>query len=168
MAIQKKVCILGSFAVGKTSLIARFVRHFFSDNYLTTIGVTIETKVVKTAEGKELKLVLWDMAGDDGLSTVSTAFLRGASGYFLVVDGTRHPTWDTALELNQKITQEIGEKPFVILLNKADLEEQWEIKAQLVAEQRQQGRSILYCSAKTGAGVEEAFTQLATKLLEVN
>jgi hypothetical protein len=166
VAIQKKVCILGSFAVGKTSLIARFVRHFFSDNYLTTIGVTIETKVVKISNGKEVKLVLWDMAGNDGLSVVSSAFLRGSAGYFLVVDGTRRPTWDTALELKQKITQEIGKKPFIILLNKADLEEQWEIRTQLVVAQRQQGQNVLYCSAKTGSGVEEAFIELATEILE--
>jgi len=162
--IQKKICMIGDFAVGKTSLVARFVRQTFSDKYLTTIGVKIDTKLINLSQ-EQIKLILWDIAGSDALSTVTASYLRGAAGYFLVVDGTRKPTWDTALNLQQLVNSQIGNKPFILLLNKADLQEQWEINNLDIAEQLQQGRMVIHTSAKTGTGVEEAFTQLATKLL---
>lgn len=162
--IQKKICMIGDFAVGKTSLVARFVRQTFSDKYLTTIGVKIDTKLINLSQ-EQIKLILWDIAGSDALSTVTASYLRGAAGYFLVVDGTRKPTWDTALNLQKLVNSQIGNKPFILLLNKADLQEQWEINNLDIAEQLQQGRMVIHTSAKTGTGVEEAFTQLATKLL---
>lgn len=163
--IQKKICMIGDFAVGKTSLVAQFVRHTFSDKYLTTIGVKIDTKVVELTDEQTVKLILWDIAGSDGITTTTATYLRGAAGYLLVVDGTRKPTWDTALHLQQMVTEQIGKKPFIILLNKADLLEQWEIDIQSVTEQQQQGYIVLKSSAKTGNGVTEAFTQLAMKML---
>lgn len=162
--IQKKICMIGDFAVGKTSLVARFVRQTFSDKYLTTIGVKIDTKLINLSH-EQIKLILWDIAGSDALSTVTTSYLRGAAGYLLVVDGTRKPTWDTALNLQQLVNSQIGNKPFIILLNKADLQEQWEINNLDIAEQLQQGRMVIHTSAKTGTGVEDAFKQLAMKLL---
>lgn len=62
--IQKKICLLGSFSVGKTSLISRYVNSLFSDRYLTTVGVKIDKKQL-TLNGKELSLVIWDIAGED-------------------------------------------------------------------------------------------------------
>ncbi|BAP55927.1 GTP-binding protein [Thioploca ingrica] len=156
--------MIGDFAVGKTSLVARFVRQTFSDKYLTTIGVKIDTKLIDLSQ-EQIKLILWDIAGSDALSTVTASYLRGAAGYFLVVDGTRKPTWDNALNLQELVNSQIGNKPFILLLNKADLQEQWEINNLDIAEQLQQGRMVIHTSAKTGTGVEEAFTQLATKLL---
>ncbi|NJO16951.1 MAG: GTP-binding protein [Thioploca sp.] len=162
--IQKKICMIGDFAVGKTSLVARFVRQTFSDKYLTTIGVKIDTKLINLSQ-QQIKLILWDIAGSDALSTVTASYLRGAAGYLLVVDGTRKPTWDTALNLQELVNSQIGNKPFIFLLNKADLQEQWEINNLDITEQLQQGRAVIHTSAKIGTGVEEAFMQLAMKLL---
>ena len=86
--IQKKICMLGAFAVGKTSLVQRFVKSLFSDRYLTTVGVKIDKKIV-TVGDTEVSLVLWDLAGEDEFQSVQTSYLRGASGYLLVIDGTR-------------------------------------------------------------------------------
>ena len=165
MAIQKKICMIGDFSVGKTSLVARFVRQAFSEKYLTTVGVKIDTKLVKLPEGPEVKLILWDIAGNDTLTTATTSYLRGAAGFLLVVDGTRRPTWDSALNLQKAVTTQIGDKPFVMLLNKADLREQWEIDEQLINEKKQQGWKLLSTSAKTGMNVEETFVELATQML---
>jgi small GTP-binding protein len=156
--------MIGDFAVGKTSLVARFVRQTFSDKYLTTVGVKIDTKMVNVEE-QQVKLILWDIAGADTFTTATASYLRGATGYFLIVDGTRRPTWDSALKLKQAVTEKIGEKPFVILLNKADLTDEWEIEEQLIAAQQQEGWKILRTSAKTGENVEAAFTELATQLI---
>ena len=165
--IQKKICMIGDFSVGKTSLVARYVRQTFSDKYLTTVGVKIDTKLLKLADNREVKMVLWDIAGSDALTTASLSYLRGAAGYLLIVDGTRRPTWDAALKLRAAVTAQIGQKPYILLLNKADLSEQWEISDALVAEQTKLGAVILRSSARTGLGVEEGFMRLAEQMLAV-
>ena len=153
--------MIGDFSVGKTSLVARFVRQTFSDKYLTTVGVKIDTKQVKLPDGREIKFILWDIAGTDALSVTTISYLRGAAGYLLVVDGTRRPTWDSAINLQKAVTEQLGNKPFILLLNKADLKEQWEVE-QASIEAR--GWKFLFTSAKTGLGVEEAFLELAAQL----
>jgi hypothetical protein len=163
--LQKKICMIGDFSVGKTSLVARFVRQAFSEKYLTTVGVKIDTKIVKLPDERQVKLILWDIAGNNALTTTTLSYLRGAAGYLLVVDGTRLPTWHSALNLQQAVTAQIGEKPFVVLLNKADLREQWEVSEQLVEEEVHKGWKLIHTSAKTGMGVEEAFIQLSIQML---
>ncbi|MEN9847919.1 MAG: hypothetical protein RL368_659 [Pseudomonadota bacterium] len=165
VTLQKKICMIGDFAVGKTSLVGRFVRQSFSEKYLTTVGVKIDTKLIKLSEEQEVKLILWDIAGNDALTTTTTSYLRGAAGYILVVDGTRKPTWQSAIQLQAAVTAQTGDKPFACLLNKADLREQWEVTPNLVAPQVEQGWKLIESSAQTGMGVEEAFTWLAWQLL---
>jgi small GTP-binding protein len=157
--------MIGDFSVGKTSLVARFVRQTFSEKYLTTVGVKIDTKLVKLADERDVKLVLWDIAGNDALTTATSSYLRGSAGFFLVIDGTRRPTWNSALTLREAVIKQLGEKPFIMLLNKADLEEQWEIDQSLIDEKAQQGWTLFKTSAKTGMNVEEAFAELATQML---
>ena len=118
--------MLGGFAVGKTSLVARFVTSIFSDKYLTTVGVKIEKKSVQVAN-QQLDLVLWDIYGDDEFQRVRMSYLRGASGYLLVVDPTRKATLETAIALHDSAEKTIGRVPFILVLNKADLIDQWEI-----------------------------------------
>ncbi|WP_040294818.1 Rab family GTPase [Beggiatoa alba] len=161
--LQKKICMIGDFSVGKTSLVARYVHQAFSEKYLTTVGVKIDTKTITLPSG-DIKFILWDIAGADKLTTASMTYLRGAAGYLLVVDGTRLPTWESALNLHQSVMQQIGKKPFLVLLNKADLQAQWEITDALLAPQREQGWQFLETSAKEGLNIEEAFFQLAMQL----
>src|SRR4026209_2201357 len=93
--LQKKICMLGGFGVGKTSLVSRFVTSIFSDTYLTTIGVKIDKKTF-AVDAHEMTLMLWDIYGQDEFQTVRDSYLRGASGYLLVADGTRYATPETA------------------------------------------------------------------------
>jgi small GTP-binding protein len=163
--IQKKICMLGSFSVGKTSLVARFVSSVFSEKYLTTVGVKIDKKTL-TVNGTDVTLMLWDIYGEDDFQKVRMSYLRGAGGYLLVVDGTRRATLDVALALQRTVAEQVGPLPFVLCLNKADLKGQWEIDLDLVAERaRSEGWLVIETSAKLGAGVEEAFSSLATRML---
>jgi small GTP-binding protein len=161
--IQKKICTIGAYAVGKTSLMSRFVHSRFSDNYLTTIGVKIDKKTVPV-DGEEVTLMLWDLAGEDEFLPVRLSFLRGASGYLLVADRTRPATLDTALLIKKRVEDEIGDLPFVLVFNKSDLVEELLIGGREIAGLTAQGFACLETSARTGQGVEEAFLAL-TKMM---
>ncbi len=164
--IQKKVCMIGSFGVGKTSLVARFVRSIFSEKYQTTVGVKIDKKVVEVGD-KQVTLVLWDLAGEDALTTVRPSQLRGASAYVLVVDGLRRSTYDTAIDLQKRVDEAIGPVPFFCMLNKNDLRDRWEVTDSDIEALRAKGWQLLYGSALNGEGVENLFRELTTAILKV-
>lgn len=163
--IQKKICMVGAFATGKTSLVERFVKSIYSTTYHTTVGVKIDKKLVKVGE-QELNLILWDIHGEDEFQKVRMSYLRGSSGYFLVVDGSRRYTLETAFSLQQRVEDAIGKIPFILILNKSDLIDEWEIDDAAMAELSQKNWTVIKGSAKTGLGVEEAFGTLAKKMLE--
>ena len=162
--LQKKICMLGSFAVGKTSLVRRFVESIYSDVYQTTVGVKIDKKNVKVGE-KEVSLVLWDLYGDDDYQKMRWTYLRGASGYLLVADGTRKATLEKAFQLEQKVREEVGVIPFVFVINKSDLIRDWDLDSAIESQMAAEAWSVLRSSAKTGEGVEESFSLLAQKVL---
>lgn len=158
--LQKKVCLLGAFAVGKTSLVRRYVEAIYSDKYLTTVGVQIKKRTVNVAD-QEVNLVIWDLAGEDEFQKVQLSYLRGASGYLLVADGTRRTTLDTAKVLQQRVSDTIGNVPFALLINKSDLQDEWEVDDAALAEFSAAGWQIVKTSAKSGDSVETAFQLLA-------
>ena len=163
--IQKKVCLLGTSGVGKTSLVAQFVHSIFTDKYLTTVGVKIDKKVVALEE-KEVTLVIWDLAGDDDFQRLQTSYLRGTSGFLLVADGTRAITLDQLLELKTRVADSMGSAPFILALNKSDLASQWEIDDARIDSLTNAGWQIIKTSAKAGEHVEEAFADLARRMTE--
>jgi small GTP-binding protein len=164
MTIQKKICMLGGFAVGKTSLVARFVSSIFSEKYLTTVGVKIDKKTVHVGN-QEVTLLLWDIYGQDAFQTVQQSYLRGSAGYILVIDGTRQATLDTANELHKRAVEVVGDVPFVVVLNKSDLASEWQVNERGLWKLAEQGYPIIRTSAKTGANVEETFVKLAGAML---
>jgi len=161
--LQKKICMLGSFAVGKTSLVRRFVESIYSDIYQTTVGVKIDKKNVQV-DGKEVSLVLWDIYGEDDYQKMRWTYLRGASGYLLVADGTRKATLEKAVSLEKRVREEVGAIPFVLVINKSDLIRDWELDPALESQLTAQGWSILRSSAKAGEGVEDSFSLLTRKM----
>jgi len=159
-----KVCIIGDFAVGKTSTVARFVKNEFSEKYLTTVGVKIDTKALETDAG-HVKLIIWDVAGTDRLSDIEFAYLRGSAGVILVADGTRAATVESALRLKADINAQYGDLPFVAMLNKSDLSNEWEIDQDTLAASRSAGVDWIRCSAKSGEGVAAAIEALGKSIL---
>jgi small GTP-binding protein len=162
---SKKVCLLGGFAVGKTSLVERYVYSIFSDTYLSTIGVKISKKAF-SLDGTDTMLILWDMEGEDAYADVNLAYLRGAMGFFVVADGTRKETLETALNLRRAALEITGQAPSCLLINKADIAETWEITEAMLAPLAGQGVNVRRTSAKTGMGVEEAFAGLIREMLK--
>ena len=120
----KKICLLGDFNVGKTSLVRRFVEGKFSDRYLSTVGVKVSRKSVEIRTDKDiswLNLLVWDLEGNTKFKSITPSYLRGASGSIIVADLSRS---DTLKNLNQhlKLFFEINPKgKAIVALNKADL-----------------------------------------------
>ncbi len=163
--IRKKICLLGASAVGKTSLAQRFVKSIYSEKYHTTLGAKIDKKSIDI-DGKEVTLLVWDLQGEDDEFKIRPSFLRGASGFLLVVDLTRHETLVTAFSIYKMIQDSIGGLPFVVLFNKDDLTDSFEVTQDQMDEMKQHGWKMLRTSAKTGENVEIAFRLLATAMLE--
>jgi len=161
---KKKVCLIGDFSVGKTSLVQSYVNQAFSEKYLTTIGVKIDTKMIELGDD-ELKLVLWDVAGRDSLSSINTSYLIGAAGIILVIDGTRKETILGAESLLNSVLENTKKIPHIVFVNKNDLKNEWEFDEDDAKNFESLGWNVFVTSAKTGEGVEEAFIELAKELV---
>ncbi len=162
--MKKKVCMLGTFAVGKTSLVRRYVKGIYSDKYLTTMGAKVDKKTVDI-DGKNIDLLLWDLNGEDRFQALSMDYVQGAAGFLLVIDSTRRSSFEAAHQLRQKVENELGELPFVVVFNKTDLDNPWEHQDREIKQLEENGWTIMYTSAKTGTGVEEIFETLTRKIL---
>ncbi|MGY6631003.1 MAG: Rab family GTPase [Wenzhouxiangella sp.] len=157
-----KVCLLGNFGVGKTSLVARYVRNTFSEKYLTTVGVKVDTKEVELDDG-HYTLVIWDVEGSGSVSPLQAAYLRGADGLLLVADGTREGTLEAALALLEELRSTQPELPAVIAINKLDLLSQWEIRIDDLRSLSSVA-PVVCTSALDDSNVESAFGEL-TRLM---
>ncbi|MBD2517757.1 GTP-binding protein [Nostoc sp. FACHB-973] len=163
--LQKKICMIGAFATGKTSLISRFVHSIFSEKYHTTVGVKIDKKILDIEENK-LNLILWDLYGEDEFQKIRMSYLRGCAGYLLVVDGTRRNTLEKAFDLQTRVEDAIGKVPFILVMNKWDITDEWEIEPAEIDDVIEKGWTVIKTSAKNGLGVEEIFQTLAKKILD--
>ncbi len=169
ISLSKKVCLLGDYGVGKTSLVRRFVYNLFEDKYLSTIGVKVSRKVIALAHGSdivELTLMLWDLAGSEEFDSVRASYLRGATGAIVVCDLTRPATLGAASKYAAELRLMNSAARLVIAANKGDLTD----KHQLTAEQIRAQAAALHAahyltSAKTGANVETIFRQLGQLLI---
>jgi small GTP-binding protein len=167
---KKKVLILGDGAVGKTSLIRRFVVDKFSDEYITTIGTkTTKKDVVLTVGGTDwnLSLIVWDVLGQKGYSEVQNSAFEGAKAVILVYDVTRPQTRGSLVDYwIPRVWKVVGRVPMVIFGNKIDLASDVDAqKAQLSMMGELYQCPTHATSAKTGVGVEEAFVALGSELI---
>ena len=169
--IQKKICMLGPFAVGKTSLVRRFIEGHFDDKYLSTIGVKISRKPV-SLESCTVNLILWDLAGSEEYNGLQTNYLQGAVGGIVVCDLTRPETlkgWEHYARRLRQINQDAR---LVLVANKADLveartlsEDDLRRAAAALSDGTVNAPSYLLTSAKSGENVQAVFHLLAEGLL---
>lgn len=152
--------------MGKTSLVERHVRSLYSDEYHTTLGVKIDKKVMRV-NSTDVTCMLWDVAGEDEFYTLNHNYLRGMSGYFLVVDGTRGVTVEVARRIQQRIEVLFPRTPFVLIANKADLTAEWVITDDMLGNFSSWPHQCMETSAKTGEQVDAAFRVLIANMLAV-
>ena len=168
---QKKICLIGDPAVGKTSLIRRFIENTYDDNYISTIGTNVLPKLVplyipETGQTIKIKLLIWDIAGQASFSNVQTSYYRGAEGALIVSDLTRHDTLESIPAWIYQFQKAAPKVPFVLLANKSDL---FEDKTFEIIEAEKLAKSYkthaFLTSAKSGNGVENTFHTLALAVI---
>ena len=169
--ITKKICLLGDFNVGKTSLIRRFVEDEFSDQYLSTVGVKVSRKSLDIKTNLNLyqvNLLIWDLEGKTKFKSITPSYLKGAGGAIIVADLTRT---NTLSSLNQHLNlfSEINPQANIaIALNKADLVSQEKLDKLLELHSSYDCDRILGAyptSAKTGENVTDLFNCLSRSLV---
>lgn len=157
--ISKKICMIGRFAVGKTSLVDRFVKNHFSEKYQTTVGVSIATKIIDPST----KFVIWDIAGFEQDSHYKP-YLRGAHAIIYVVDATEPESLHTLNDII-KDSPELLELPAVCFINKADLVDDINWQDTFTEQVSAISEQNFWTSAKSGENVAHGFEALAHLLL---
>lgn len=173
--ISQKICTIGNFAVGKTSLIRRFVESKFSDNYLSTVGVKISRKIIDLQEPHhnktdlKLQFLIWDIEGKTKFKGIAPSYLQGAKGAIVVADVTRQ---ETILNLQEHIDLFFSVNPkktkIIVAFNKSDLVEPERLKSIIDPNQIMKDERIIATyatSAKTGNNVDEIFYKLAKNII---
>jgi len=166
--MKTKVCLVGEAAVGKTSLIRRYVLEEFEDKYITTLGAKVSKKELSFDYPErditiQMDMTIWDIMGEKGFrDLLKEAFFHGARGVLAVCDITRK---DTLHELNDwiaAVNRVTGNIPVQFLANKADLRDQAKVSEVDVKQLADSHKSpFLFTSAKTGENVEVGFMKLA-------
>ena len=165
-----KICLVGEAAVGKTSLIRRFVLEDFDDKYIQTFGTKVSKKELTVAhvDGESVKvdMTIWDIMGQKGFrELLKEAYFYGAKGVIAVCDVTRKTTLDDLDDWIEGVYSVTGKIPIQFMANKWDLKDQAELgEEELVQATKAYDSSFFFTSAKTGESVETAFQNLAERI----
>ena len=172
--IKTKVCLVGEAAVGKTSLVRRFVHDEFDDRYITTLGAKV-SKREETFPGTEgrptyrMDMTLWDVMGDKGFrQLLQEAYFHGARGILAVADLTRYSTLKELDDWVKSVFAVVGEIPVVYAINKSDLKDEVAIlygDREIEQAANAFNAPYLFTSARTGERVEEVFHRLGGLIL---
>ena len=165
-----KIIIIGPGAVGKTSLLHRFVENKFSFRYKLTIGADFLSKIIEYEPGTTIKLQIWDIGGQDRYKFLRSSFFDGANGALIVFDLSRWHTFEELEEWLKDLREYAGENvPFVLIGNKADLieksDELYERESAQVFAKKEKTYYV-ETSAKTGENVGDAFLNLTKRMLK--
>jgi len=170
--LKSKVCLVGEKAVGKTSLVRRFVMNMFDEQYVTTIGTRVSKKEVHVsmpdaARSVQVDLMIWDIMGEKGFrELLKDAYFYGANGILAVADVTRRRTLDDLDDWIDSVEQIVGKVPIIIVVNKTDLSNAQFRERDVAQFAKAYGSEFFLTSAKTGEHVEAAFAKLAALVVE--
>lgn len=168
---QRKICLLGDGAVGKTSLIRKYVLEKFDDKYLPTIGTKVSRKEVVISFQKEgvvvdLTMIIWDIVGQKAYQKLRRMYYQGANGALVVCDITRRDTLKSLSDWTKSLFEVANPVPVMFLANKSDLIHKADFKPpELEAIASEFKSPYFYTSAKSGANVNRAFYRLGELIL---
>lgn len=163
-----KIVIIGDAAVGKTSLINRFVEGSFQEDYKPTLGANIVRKDVNL-DNARVRLIMWDLAGQEKYRVVRSMYFQGCQGALLVYDVTRYNTLESInnkwLKDYKKYVKKKG--AFILIGNKTDLQDQIAVPTEKGKElaTKIKASDFIETSARLGENIEEAFSLLVNQIL---
>ena len=169
-----KICIVGNGGVGKTSMVLRYCENSFKENYIMTIGSNFSTKTVDLVDYPQfqVKLQIWDLAGQKHFSFVRPPFYRGATGIIYVFDLTRRSSFSDLIEWRSEVEKVVTDKPSLLVGNKLDLaavgkrevseQEGYALKSEMGATK------YFETSAKQGDSIEDLFKVLTLEILKTS
>ena len=165
-----KIVILGDAAVGKTSLINQYIEQSFEEDYKPTLGANIIRKDVFIDEiNASVRLIMWDLAGQEKYNVIRSMYFQGCVGALLVYDVTRHNTFET---INSKWLKDFKkyvkkEGIYILIGNKIDLKDQKVVSTEDGESFSKEinASDFIETSAKYGENVEKAFTNLVYQIL---
>merc|ERR1711967_65118 len=162
-----KYIIIGDTGVGKSCLLLQFTDKRFQQVHDLTIGVEFGARMI-TIDKKQIKLQIWDTAGQESFRSITRSYYRGAAGALLVYDITRRETFNHLARWLEEARQNSNQNMVIMLIgNKSDLEHRRAVstkEGEQFAEEN--GLIFLETSAKTAANVEQAFVKTAEKIYE--
>ena len=162
--LKLKILIIGDSAVGKTSLLLKYVENYFPETHMATIGVEYKTKVIETSKYK-VNLNIWDTTGQERFKSITKSFFNGANGIVFVYDITESSTF-SGVKNWIKDSDPYGKFESVLCGNKDDLKEKRQVKTDALKEYGLKKKiAVFETSAKTGHNVNEAFKQLVDLIL---
>ena len=171
--LMRKVVMIGAGGSGKTALVNRFLTQKFTEQYIVTIGsqFAVKTVQVKDTNGRDVivKLLVWDLAGQERFDFIRTSYYKGAKGALLVFDVTRKSTYAELPRWIEETESALGTRiPIILLANKVDLTDERVITTEMGQQFAQENglNGYLETSALTGANVEEAFHMLAQECIK--
>jgi Ras-related protein Rab-1A len=169
---MRKVVMIGAGGSGKTALVNRFLTQKFSEQYIVTIGsqFAVKTVTVDNFNGHSVvvKLLVWDLAGQERFDFIRSSYYKGSKGALLVFDTTRKSTWAELPKWIDETDNALGQRiPIILLANKVDLADERVITPEMAKAFVQEHGLVGYLetSALSGQNVEEAFTLLARSSL---
>jgi small GTP-binding protein len=167
--MKKKIVILGDPAVGKTSLIRRYVVNAFDEKYISTIGARVSKKEVSVSTVTppvRMDMMIWDLIGSKESSRLHEMYYKGAEGALVVCDISRLSTIENMGMWVESFRKGVGDRPALLIINKADLQGFWTLDEDGMESLAARHHTFYYMtSAKTGANVESAFLRLAEEMV---
>ena len=158
-----KVVLVGDMSVGKTNIIAKYLKNEFSEDYKTTIGVEFHSKIAKV-EGHVVKAQIWDTCGQERFKSITDSYYRGAKGAFVVYDITRKNTFESVDSWISALRSAADKNLNIIIIgNKSDLEDQRQVETEQGEEKAQNNEAaFMETSAYSGDNIDKAFDNMIT------
>ena len=172
--VKIKICLLGDPAVGKTSLIQKYIYNFFGDTYMRTLGTKVSRKVVKLHDRENdieysITMMIWDIMGQKFTSMPLDKYLKMSQGALIVCDITRKDTYKSLANWRKTLYEEVDEVPVIYLANKTDLQKESSINiSEFDNFCNSEGVQSYLTSAKTGQNVNDAFLKLGELIIKAS